>query len=456
MKTKISLLLVIFTSMLNAQIPNQISVEDKIFGLSKFWQEVNYNFIYLDKVDKEEWDNLYKSLITEAQNTPNDYEYYKVLQKFCAYLKDGHTNVFFPSIIQDSIFNTNFGAYRLFLSNIDDKAIITKVNASRKEELPIGTEIIKVNGIPTNEHIKENVLPYISSSTEHILRDLSVSKMLENWVGTSYELELKLPNGKIKSLNLTHGATEEKELYPPSEIRLLEFKWIKKDMAYIALNSFSDWEIMDLFMDKLPEILKAEKLIIDLRNNGGGNTNIGREIIKYLTNDTILYGSKSQSRLHIPTYKAWGKWTQEKDTVNNFWSKQAYLSHRDQFYHDFPYDPYPTLNLDISRIEVPTAILIGHNTASAAEDFLIFADNQEHMVKIGEPTFGSTGQPMLFDMPSGGSGRVCTKKDTYPDGREFVGFGIQPDIMVKKTILSFVNNEDPVLTRAIEFLKKDN
>ncbi len=52
------------------------------------------------------------------------------------------------------------------------------------------------------------------------------------------------------------------------------------------------------------------------------------------------------------------------------------------------------------------------------------------MIKFGEPTFGSTGQPMLFSLPGGGSTRGCTKKDTYPDGKEFIDYGIQPDIEI--------------------------
>jgi C-terminal processing protease CtpA/Prc len=39
---------------------------------------------------------------------------------------------------------------------------------------------------------------------------------------------------------------------------------------------------------------------------------------------------------------------------------------------------------------------------------------------------------------------VCTKKDTYPDGREFVGYGIQPDIEVKATVQDFIDQKDPV------------
>jgi len=110
--------------------------------------------------------------------------------------------------------------------------------------------------------------------------------------------------------------------------------------------------------------------------------------------------------------------------------------------------------LNISRIEIPTVILIGHNTASAAEDFLIYADNQENMTKIGEPTFGSTGQPLYFDLINGSQARICTRKDTYPDGREFVGYGIKPDIEIKTTIYDYMENKDPVLEKAIKHLNE--
>lgn len=454
MKQILVIILILISNLIYGQIPNELTNAEKVYGLSKFWQEVNYNFVYLNKVDKTEWNNQYKKLITEVQNTTNDYEYYRLLQKFCATLNDGHTNVLFPKEIQDKILNTDFGEFKFILSNIDGKAIITKVNKSKLSELPIGTEIIKVNGIPTKEYINQNVKPYISSSTQHILNDLSIKYMLEGFIGSKFTLELQLPNGKIKTINLTHKESTEQELYPEEKNELFEFKWIKDDIAYIALNSFSSWEIMDSFSEKFQEIQKAKKLIIDLRKNGGGEGNIGREIIKYLTNDTILYSSKSKSRLHIPTYKAWGKYTKAQDTLRGDWQKQSYLSYKDEFYYNFPYEPYSTSNLDITRIELPTAILIGHNTASAAEDFLIYADNQENMTKIGEPTFGSTGQPMIFDLPNGGFARVCTKKDTYPDGTEFVGFGIKPDIEIKTTLTDYMENKDPVLEKAIEHLNK--
>ncbi len=451
------LLLMIFCFLgicLKAQMPNSISKTNKVYGLSKFWQEVNYNFVYLNKIDRNKWESDYKKLIEEVQETENDYQYYRLLQRFCASLKDGHTNVNFPDTIQKNLYNTYFGEYRLFLTNIENKAIVTRTNLSKKDEIPIGTEIIKVNGMNTKDYLEQEVIPYISSSTNYILMDWAVSRMLQAPKGTSFDITFKLPNGKIKELKLTHTETMEKEVYPEFENwQLFEFKWVDKDIAYISLNSFGDPKIDTLFIEKLPELYKAKKLIIDLRKNGGGSTSIGRDILQYLTKDTLLYGSKNQSRLHIPSFKAWGMWTTEKDTIGNQWATQEFLSYHDNFFHDFPYEA-DTIKLKAKRLIVPTAILIGHNTASAAEDFLIYTENQKHMIKIGKRTFGSTGQPMLFELPGGGSARVCTKKDTYPNGKEFVGYGVLPDIEVNKSFEDYLKNRDPVLQKAIKYLKK--
>jgi len=444
------------------QIPNTLTSADKVYGLSKFWQEVNYNFIYLNKIDREKWDNEYKKLITEVQNTENDYEYYRLLQKFCALLKDGHTNIYFPEKIYAEIYNTNFGDYRIFLTNIEGKAIITRINLSKKAEIPIGTEIIKVNGLNTSEYVNKYVQPYISSSTDYVLEDLSIQKMFESPIGTKFNVELKLPDNSIKKLTLIHSETKEKEVYPEFEDRaLLDLKWLQNDILYIALNSFDDEKIDSLFIQKLPELYKAKALIIDLRYNGGGNTNIGLKILQYLTNDKVLYGAKNTSRLYIPVFKAWGTNFTSQDTLNNNpeWGMtkeevtKCFLMAKDEYYYLFDYEA-DTVKLEAKKVVIPTVLLIGHNTASAAEDFLIYADNQKHMTKIGENSFGSTGQPYGFYLPGGGSARICTKKDTYPNGKEFVGYGIKPDIEIKPSLTDYLNKKDPVLEKAIEYLKK--
>lgn len=450
------LILVCFTKIIQAQFPNTLTPTEKIYGLSKFWQEVNYNFIFLDKVGKTKWDSIYKQFIPLVLNTKNDYDYFRELQRFCALLNDGHTNIYLPQKKEYETMTTMFGDYRLFLQDINGKAIVVRTNLSKKTEIPVGSEIIEVNGLPTKDYISKNVSPYIASSTDYVLEDWSINRLFTGFAGNSYDVKIKRPKGDVISLKLTHAQTNEKEVFPAFEEEgsLLDFKWLPGQVAYVSLNGFDDPKIDSLFIARLPELYKAKGLIIDLRYNGGGSTNVGAEILQYLTNDKLMYGSRSATRNHLATYKAWGVFTSAQDTIDDKtgWSKKCMLSFNDMYYYNFDYSP-DTIKITDKRIVVPTALLIGHNTASAAEDFLICADNQKHMIKIGERTFGSTGQPYMFDLVGGAKARVCTKKDTYPDGREFVGYGIKPDIEVKQTVEDYLQKKDPVLAKAQEYLK---
>ena len=49
--------------------------------------------------------------------------------------------------------------------------------------------------------------------------------------------------------------------------------------------------------------------------------------------------------------------------------------------------------------------------------------------------------------------RICTKDDRYSDGKEFVGIGIQPDVLIHPTVKDFHAGRDTVLEAAIAELR---
>lgn len=447
-------LMLMVAGLAKAQLPNKLTTADKIYGLSKFWQEVNYNFVYLDKVNRKQWDSAYKAMITQVAATTNDYTYFRLMQRFCALLNDGHTNVYMPDYIGALQFTRMFGDYWLNLENINGKAIVTRTLKANLKELPIGTEVIEVNGIPVDSYLKDSVMPYIASSTEYVKYDFAVNDLLKGLIGDSYRVKFKRPDGTIFPVTLTHARTKDTAFYPAMpQHDLLELKWYANDIAYVALNGFGNRKIDTMFVQKLPELYKAKAVIIDLRNNGGGSTSVGTDILQYFTNDTVLQHSRYSTREHLASFKAWGLAVEPKDTLKSDWNRKAWKYYHDKGVYYFEYEPRP-INITAQRIVVPTVLLFGHNTASAAEDFLISADNQKHMVKMGTRSFGSTGQPFEFGLPGGASARVCTKKDTYPDGREFVGYGVAPDIEVIPDVSDFIANRDKVLETAISYLQK--
>ena len=73
---------------------------------------------------------------------------------------------------------------------------------------------------------------------------------------------------------------------------------------------------------------------------------------------------------------------------------------------------------------------------------------QKRATLVGEATCGSSGQPLSFSI-YGADARVCTKWDRFPDGTEFVGVGILPDVPVSRTKEDVAAGRDAVLEAAI-------
>ncbi len=113
-----------------------------------------------------------------------------------------------------------------------------------------------------------------------------------------------------------------------------------------------------------------------------------------------------------------------------------------------------TLEADRPYVEVPTIVLTNNFTASAAEDFLIFASQLDNFIAMGETTFGSTGQPITMNLCRRMRARICTIECAFPDLTSFEGVGIEPDIMVPVTVKDLLGTKDVQLETAVKEMKR--
>jgi len=419
----------------DANASEPLSDADKLYGLSLYWSKVSENFVYFDQVPELNFDSAYKEYISRVLATSNNYEYYRELMKFNALLKDGHTNVYPPKSLSEKYVDWP----SIELTEVNHSAVITGVDKALLSTIPLGSILIGVDGQDLETHLRTNVMPYIASSTNHILWKNAVRNALKGVPNSEVTVTVQHPSGRVEDVllrrNSRHQSVDIVKLnLPHSNGKVLEFRWLENEIVYLALNSFADRKILDEFYSIYDELKQAKGLVIDLRFNGGGNSAIGSEILSSFTNAN-LQGSIWKTRKHISAYKAWG-----------------YKGYAD--YNAWQTGEMPELIAKQDTTVVPTFVLIGRNTASAAEDFLIYADKLEHFTTIGGKTYGSTGQPLFFDLPGGGSFRVCAKRDSYPDGREFVGFGIHPDEAVSPTPADLILEKDVVLIQAVQKLEK--
>lgn len=208
-----------------------------------------------------------------------------------------------------------------------------------------------------------------------------------------------------------------------------EFNLLPGKIGYVVLRTFGNDSVLADFYRVFPEIAQTNALIIDVRSNGGGSSGIGWNILGCLTDKPFKTLDWKMREYHPPN-RARGKAQGWRSEVGGEWKPNG-----EKLY---------------SR---PVLILASAGTGSAAEDFCVAFDFMRRGKIIGEPTNGSTGQPLFFDLPGGGRARVCTKRDTYPDGKAFVGVGVQPNIIVRQTIADLRAGRDSVLQAALDELK---
>ncbi|TKB55334.1 S41 family peptidase [Ferrimonas aestuarii] len=437
-------------------VAKELSREQKLYGLAQFWKEVSYNFAYFDQVPELDWDQQYLHFIEVVANTENDHEYYRQMLRFAALLQDGMTHITPPAPLLEQY----VGWAPIQLSEHNRKAVVTAVAESLQQQLPTGAVITQVNAMAVDEFLAKQVFPFISSSTEQILWDKGIRGsrktgvgLLAGPVGATLEITAVTAEGETVKVSTQYLSSSEAPTMVgqanPRRSANFEYKALADNLGYVRIGTFADTKVVTQFREVLPQLQQHQGLVLDIRHNGGGNTFIAEEILKHLSFVNLI-GAKSKMRVHNSTYKAWGRFASEYA-----WAEK-YLSY---FNGDAWVESEPNLlevdDVDIAdKLVVPTVVLIGKNTAKAAEDFLIYLDDVSHVKTLGQPTYGSTGQPLIFDLPGGGSAKVCTKRETYADGRDFVGFGIQPDRFISQNISDIVDGEDVVLMEATSLLNQ--
>lgn len=391
--------------------------EQKVAGLTLLWSQAKYNFVNFDHVNID-WDQQYMDYLPKIKSTANTKEYYKVLMQFYASLKDGHTNVYVP----DTLSRQFYAKPPLWTALIGGHVLVTDDRSDSLEKTGIvaGLEIVKIDGVPVLEYAKKNVEPYESSSTP---QDMEVRKftygLLAGAADSPVTLTFKDKNGKTWDRTIARKGYRNLKPWKTYEWRVIG------NIGYLALNDFEHYKLVHVVDSLFPAIEKTSGLVIDIRMNGGGSSNIGWAILSMLT-DKSSPTAVSWNRENYST--AWS------EIIWHWLGKSSIEPSGKHFYNK------------------PVALLIGPETFSAAEDFTVAFELMHRGPLVGRSTGGSTGQPLFFLLPGGGSARVCSKRDTYPDGSEFIGTGVHPTVSVEPTISDFRAGTDVALLKAIELV----
>jgi len=97
-------------------------------------------------------------------------------------------------------------------------------------------------------------------------------------------------------------------------------------------------------------------------------------------------------------------------------------------------------------------VLVNGGSASASEILAGALSQHKVATLIGDTTFGKGSVQELVDLPGGSSLKVTIARWLTPDGTSISDGGLEPDIKIERTAEQYLNNEDPQLDAAIEWL----
>lgn len=181
--------------------------------------------------------------------------------------------------------------------------------------------------------------------------------------------------------------------------------------AVITVTRFDDdtGTIVQEIVNKDFTKRNINKVILDLRGNGGGYVSAAKDLLSlWIDNDVVLV-QKSKNDSEITTKSNRG---------------QAKLAN------------------------MKTIVLVNGSTASASEIVAGALKDYNKATILGEQTFGKGVVQTLLDLSNGGVLKVTTARWYTPKGTSINGEGIKPDVEVTRSYDDINHNRDPQLDAA--------
>ena len=203
----------------------------------------------------------------------------------------------------------------------------------------------------------------------------------------------------------------------------MKYKIFDNNIGYIRYESFSSG-VGDGNLDEiLVYLATCNGLIIDVRDNGGGNLTNSSRIAARFTNSKILTG---------------------------------FIQHKTGTGHSDFSQPEP-IYLEPSnsiRWQKKVVILTNRRCYSATNDFvnLMRSIDNGNIIQVGDQTGGGSGLPFTSELPNGWSIRFSASPHFNAD-MEQIEWGIEPDIKINMDEADETKHIDTIIEKARAFLK---
>ena len=445
---------------------------------------------------KKEIDSTYLWAYNEIPHLKSYRDFYNLLTTLTDYEGSLHNGTYWSDKLWESLKNESKGYFPLPLKIIEGRLLVNIEN----KDIPLGSEIVSVNGHNKQQLLREIDKYYTTDGFNTTGEKIGINKHFSKYYrynfGLEDEFKIVYKTSKHKQnqniiLNSVgykkyyenfanrHSQKLDNQLYEDieeSDYYLL--KKINSKTAILTINSFSLGSGKDKSHLKYKHYLdsvfvdlnynKFENLIVDIRNNGGGNKPNDMFTLSYLSNspqkeirtawigftESIPYWKYFQ--IDIPFYlKPFAK-----GKLKKIMKKELPIVKNNRRY----YKDIETYQPKENRFKGQVYLLTSPFVASAASLFASMVASNTNAIVIGEETsggyYGHNGSfPVEYKLSKSnftiGFSIVnltqdVKKKETQPFGR-----GVIPDFIVEQTFKNFINNKDTQMVFILDLIKRN-
>jgi carboxyl-terminal processing protease len=423
---RVNLALGLFASLAWGQ--TRISLDERLWVASKIYASIPIYFAHWQGVRDFDLDAVYKEYLKGAAAAETRWDFDFLTLEFMARLKNGHTT--FDDIFLNRAGGPPIGFYAV---PVEGKWTVLETHI---DKLGIGDVIERIDRVSMDRFFADK-RKYISASSDAAAEHVFFYRVSL----FPQQFRLHLASGSDVAID---RSTQKLRAPEPSTA---ETRWIEEpSIAYIRIHSFADPKYEDAALSAVKQYRNARTIVFDVRGNAGGSEpgRLLRAII-----DRPYRDWSQASAVSVGLFRAFSRLRDIAAPGEITERESGYFDALSEFAEPQLMAPGRLIQPADPIFRGRILILADFACASACEDFVMPLKYSRRATVIGERTFGSAGQPFLYDFGNGMSIRISSRRMYFPDGAEFEGVGIAPDVEVKPSLADRQAGKDTALERAI-------
>ncbi len=372
-------------------------------------------------------------------------EFYRMVGQLSHHFNDGHSFLIWP--YQELNALTEKGN-TLFPFNVEinsDGLFVKSDYVYGDQNIVAGSEILKINGVPASTLI-DNAQRYVGGETRQLREQFVAARfpqMLWSIYGgvNQFEMELAVAGNTVSIV------VSEPDLIVQSQGSQISnndfyYKLLDNQVGYLYVGHFDvepDW--FEDFIDQTFVTINSQNvsnLIIDIRDNTGGNTDTATYLSRYVADKPFQLVSGVKEKLNADN-RGWFNYRGEEGEILNL-----------------VWDEWQTPIDKNLRFNGQTYLLVSQVSYSSAIVFATTLQDNGFATLVGQTTGGfanQTAQGNLFNLPNSElRAYVATKLLVRPSG-DLTTQGVVPHITTphnKQSIQSGIDTEIEKVMSLIE------